>query len=61
MQRAGKRLCRTFMTLPHLKDKVVGVSTCPALVHLQLQAAFACLSPKPPASRDVMSPTFDRY
>jgi hypothetical protein len=43
--------------------EVVGVSQCPLPVHLYATPSghLTCFPPKPPAPRDVMSPTFDQY
>lgn len=43
--------------------EVVGISKCPAPVHLYAtpKGHLTCFPPKPSAPRDVMSPTFDPY
>ena len=43
--------------------EVVGVRPCPSPVHLSAtpKGHLTCFPPRPPAARDVMSPTFDPY
>ncbi len=43
--------------------EIVGVSKCPAPINLYASSTgrLTCFPPKPPAPRDVMSPTFDPY